>query len=800
MGCCGSTTTGAGAAPLDTGKRVNYTKGMLLGVDDFVQEQAWHIARRHELAREVLGYGTVRGLKVAVDPGAPRVRVTPGMALMPSGTPVCVPSEQCCDINAWLQKNWEQLPAVVNGATQPAALTVYVVLSYDSCATDLLPVPGEPCRSEEDLTAASRIADCFKLELRLQPPDQIEENAIRDFADWLAQVPVDPTSPPLSESEFLTQLREAALAWLEPSSPHPADFMFGSPASTLGSTDELLRAALRLWATELRPVWRARYGCGPSPTAPGGVDDAVLLAALNLQVHKSDKTADAEVDIVEDARPVLLSLRMVQELISQNPAPEPAISVQSALAFGMAPAVGIDTAYARADHSHGTPTLPPLGGDVVGPIQANEVVALRGDPIANVAPANNEVLVFNGGQWAPQPWPVAGAAVVAERRFGQATVVGTATTFARADHSHGTPTLVGDAEAVDVGNPAVQQLRVTGLRGVPVDATPPLTVGQVLTVQAQGTGFVWRPTAAGAVPTAGAVTAQTQFGLPSANGANNTAFARADHTHGTPALAGDVAAALVGGVQEVRVVQLQGRPVLNTQPQAQQVLAFNGTAWAPANAAGGGTGPAPATTPPPGLAFGQAGVTGTGIAYALATHSHSLPALPALGGDLSGAIGAAQVESLQRVPLRAPQPARGDMLFFDGQAWVPRAAPVAAGIVLVAAGVLSVDFAIGSTSLSLSPTSASANGRLGAANQTQQVIEIVAESMAGAPALLEGLVVKLTPMWNERRPVMAFVDAVRVVSARSVSFAIVIFAQQGLLGTTQRVHYEVSNFNPNRPV
>lgn len=614
MGCCGSSTgtgtatIGAGAALVDDGKRVNYTKGMLLGVDDFVQEQAWHIARRHELAREVLGYGTVRGLKVAVDPGAPRVRVTPGMAWMPSGTPVCVPSEQCCDINAWLQKHWSTLPASVNGATQPAPLTVYVVLSHDSCLTDLLPVPGEPCRSEDELTAASRIADCFKLELRLQPPDQIEENAIRDFADWLARVPVDPSSPPLSEADFLAQLRDAALAWLEPSSPHPADFMFGSPPATLGSTDDLMRAALRLWVTELRPLWRARYGCGPNPSAPGGVDDAVLLAALNLQVHKADQTADADVDVAEDARPVLLSLRMVQELITQNPAPEPAHSVEPALDFGLSPATGSDTAYARADHQHGTPVLPLLAGEVTGPLTANSVTLLRGHAFTG-APGAGDVLALNtSALWEPRSLPQAATAVTAAQRFGL---------------------------------------------------------------------------------------------NPDPGAAATTRYAKADHTHGTPALNGDVAAVLNGAVQEMRVVGLQGRKVLATAPQNRQVLTFNGSDWAPADPAGS-TGPAPGTTPPPGLSFGGTGVVGTGTAYALANHTHSLPAaptLPAPGGDLSGTLDTATIASLQRQPLKATQPKKGDLLSFDGSAWVPSTG----GAVIAVAGAVAFTLEKGQVSATAPP-------------------------------------------------------------------------------------------------
>ena len=650
MGCCGSTTTGAGAAPLDTGKRVNYTKGMLLGVDDFVQEQAWHIARRHELAREVLGYGTVRGLQVAAEGAPPRVRVTPGVALMPSGTPVCVPSEQCCDINGWLAKQWDQgVGAAVGALPAGAALPVYVVLAYDSCLTDLLPVPGEPCRSEDELTAASRVADCFRLELRLRPPEQVEENAIRDFADWLAQVPVDSISPPLTDSAFLARLRAAAQAWLTPGSPPPGDFMLGSPPVGLDSTDALLRAALRLWVTELRPLWRAKYGCGPHPVAPGGSDDAVLLAAL--QISLTGREAQTPVALVEDARPVLLSLRMLQELITQNPAPEPAQAVLAADRFGLPPEVGVGVAYARADHRHGTPTLngDAEALDVGSPgVQEVRVVGLRGDPIAAQAPVADDVLVFDGSAWSPRTWPLPGAGVTAEQHFGQTPDAGTAATatFAKSDHTHGTPALRGDVEAVDVGSPAQQEVRVLGLRGVVVDAAPPTTVGHVLTVQAQsGGGVFWKAAAPPAPPLPGAAVAQTGFGLPKADGTSN-AYARADHTHGTPALTGDVVIAGVstaaGTFEEARVVRLQGRPVSGTEPLAQQVLTFNGTAWAPAALAGGSP-------------------------------------VPPLGGDLSGAVTSAFVESLQKVPLKAATPSRGDVLTFDGRSWVPAAGGGTAG-------------------------------------------------------------------------------------------------------------------------
>lgn len=535
MGCCGQTTStasaGSGPTTLDTGKRVNYTQGMLLGVDDFVQEQAWGIARRHELAREVLGYGTVRGLQVTLDAGTPRVRVSPGMAWTPSGTPVCVNTEQCCNVNDWLAAHQAEFKSSLVG--NPAPLSLYVVLAYDACLTDPVPVPGEPCRSESELLANSRIADCFTLSLRLQPPPQIEEDAIRDFADWLAKVPVDAASPPLSEADFLAQLRDAAEAWLQPTSPSPADFMFGSPPIGLDSTDALLRAALRLWATELRPLWRARYGCGPNPIPPGTQDDAVLLARLDLKVFTNTLEAGTDIALSQEQRPVLASLRLLQELITQNPAPEPGNSVVDERSFGQASTAGTSTAYARADHSHGTPVLPDLSGDATGPIAANTVQALRGRTIATNAPVEHDVLALNAsGQWAPTPLPQASSAVPAAEAFGAPGSVGTQLDYARADHVH------------------------------PLPALPPL------------------PVAATTAPSDMVWGSSSQVG-------SSADYARADHQHGLPLLGGDVQN---DSGSALSIVALQRKPLKAEAPAKGDVLTFDGETWVPAaSSAGNGT-------------------------------------------------------------------------------------------------------------------------------------------------------------------------------------------------------------------
>ncbi|MBA4175717.1 MAG: hypothetical protein C0505_04025 [Leptothrix sp. (in: Bacteria)] len=757
---------------MDTGKRVNYTLGMLLGVDDFVQEQAWHIARRHELARELLGYGTVRGLQVLLEPltsppSATRVRITPGMAWTPSGTAVCVPSEQCCDVDAWLANHGSEVTPLVSGS--PATVTLYVVLSYAACLTDNVPIPGEPCRSEDELMQPSRVADSFLLELRTDPPPQTEEDAIRDFADWLAAVPVDSSSPPASEADFMADLRDAAMAWLQPSSPgapRPGDYLFGSPPAGLASTDALLRAALRLWVTELRPLWRARYGCAaPAGGAPAAAD-AVLLAELQVPLLPRPGGGWATTGPVtadETRRPVQLSLRMVQELVTQNAAPEPGDSVVPALAFGQPASAGSSSAYARADHSHGTPALPPLAGDVAGPLTNNRLVRLLGRGFAATAPRANDVLVVNTqGNWGPRQLPAAGGAPSAAQRFGLAVAAGTNTGFARADHNHGTPTLSGDATAVASGR--TQQVRVEGLRGHPIDAATP-TPGQVLTFgRLSGGGSGWLPAAPAvqALVPATAVRPETLFGQAQDTGTSSTEFARADHSHGTPTLAGDATVVVEAGQQRVRIEGLHRFPIDSVAPQAGQVLTFGplsggGNGWRPVAPAGGA---APGTAVVALQQFGLPVALGSATTFARADHSHGTPAL---SGDVqsvgTGTAASARVVALQGVGVRAQAPQRDQVLAFDGSAWLPATLPAqAAGnfvgrsagpYALVAAGharvVISLRAAPGTAMLTSynrlvgrPPVSAGRDVR----------VEFQAP-VADADNGKAGYIVKLTPVWRD---------------------------------------------------
>ncbi len=433
----------AGAS--DPTKRVNYTNGMILGVDDFVQEATYMLARDRWLAREALGYGTLSGLRVSYDPDAlrdadnkrgPQIAVGPGVALTPSGYLVEVTRDQCAWLNDWLVANREHV--VSPGDNE--RLSLYVVLRFRECLTDDQPVPGEPCRTADQVTAPSRVTDDFRLEIVLAPPDQVEENAVREFAAWLATIPIQDTGEDVDivRERFAQGIpvfataaapAEGPLEFAPPDKwgtvPPPADVTIPPDEVT-----EFLRVAFRIWSTIIRPL---TWGEGRTRSStPPAVED-VLLAELQVLLREAtdaDGNAVFQVDqpdealVLEGRRPHLLHLRMVQEWLLQQwrepatpGAPPPAGipyggSVKAETAFGIAARAGTSTNVSRADHTHGTPPDPipehkadasahTLEGDVSGPTGATRIGQLQNQPVSAAAPTNGQVLTFSGGQWQP---------------------------------------------------------------------------------------------------------------------------------------------------------------------------------------------------------------------------------------------------------------------------------------------------------------------------------------------------------------------------------------------------------------
>ncbi|HEY3836427.1 MAG TPA: hypothetical protein VGL72_07645 [Bryobacteraceae bacterium] len=321
-----ATTTSS--APPDPTKHVNYTLGMLLGVDDFNQEFAYLSGRDKWMARDLDGYGTLCGLKVSLDSSTsgPRISVSCGTALSPRGQMICLHPAQCAYLKDWLSANQSTVLGKI-GSPLGLMLNLWLVICYRECPADSVPIAGEPCRAASDLMAPSRWVDGFRLDFRLAPPEQPEEDAIRDFVAWIDQVQITdiPGFFPTLE-QFVDELRATLLPVTSPIDPG-SYFQIGSPLNAIhvhpANADQYLRAAFRIWATEIRPVFHtsSSQACtctGETPSA-APTDECLLLAEVQVPVVNIGPGQNWVVDdahpvvIDESRRPILLHSRMLQE-------------------------------------------------------------------------------------------------------------------------------------------------------------------------------------------------------------------------------------------------------------------------------------------------------------------------------------------------------------------------------------------------------------------------------------------------------------------------------------------------------
>lgn len=316
-------------APPDPAKHVAYQLGMVLGVADFQQEFTYTSERLKRVVRDLVGYGVVAGLdvsaEVATDGRGPRVNVSPGEAVTPSGQLICIAPAQCAYLNEWLRAH----PDAVS-LSPPDTLELALVACFREVETDDVPIPGEPCRSEDELMKPSRTKDCFELELRLQAPEQLEEHAVRDFVAWARQIPIVDT-PPGNADDLVAALEDLAESETSPpSSPEdPFAFLVAPPPPWLeiprAAAGEYLTALLAYWTTTLRQRVRAAQpgaecGCAGGPAELDPDADCLLLAMLRvpLAVDLSGETIAADtpaIDIDLSGRATLLHVRMLQELL-----------------------------------------------------------------------------------------------------------------------------------------------------------------------------------------------------------------------------------------------------------------------------------------------------------------------------------------------------------------------------------------------------------------------------------------------------------------------------------------------------
>lgn len=334
MTCCTPfNPAGAAAAPTPS-QHVNFTTGMVLGVEDYRAEFAYHSARDQWIMREAGGNGTLAGLDVLPEEdgtNGPRIRVTAGSAAAPSGQLICVGRDQCASINAWLATpdvaSKVTKIASFNADTSKARLSLWLTLCYTDCSALPVPIPGQPCRSEEDLMADSRVMDDYLLSLSFASPLHSEWRAMQLLKMFEASWIEDPAQPQTAAArKTLEDKLRKQLAAL---------FAVGGTFTAAEIAAITLHPALRpwlrrrlrqMWITRVRPLVMAQ-SCADGPRG----EDCVLLARIVIPVFKPGADWQLEgggapldaVQVDESERSFIESPALASALFGQAALPDP---------------------------------------------------------------------------------------------------------------------------------------------------------------------------------------------------------------------------------------------------------------------------------------------------------------------------------------------------------------------------------------------------------------------------------------------------------------------------------------------
>jgi len=311
--------------------RVNYEFGLVLGVDEFKQEQMYFLEKDYLHNRALHGYGTVYGLKVeatrpADDATDVLITVEPGLGIDQCGRPILLRNAQCARLKAWLKK--QPTNVVAQHIDASGDMHLYVVASYDECLEALVPIPGAPCSSSDSTSAPSRIRDSFNLELRWEPPRMAAWAAVDLFARLMGHVRFVPHLSPLDSDEgriiaFVRELDNPDTVLQLPGSEFFLDSPpIGSPQDSPPAEEPFLRLPAEtahealdriftVWVTEVRPRIQPSLSDQCSPA----MDAGLLLARIDFG-QSNTNTDIVDLGVPDDTgRPFLLHTQLIQELL-----------------------------------------------------------------------------------------------------------------------------------------------------------------------------------------------------------------------------------------------------------------------------------------------------------------------------------------------------------------------------------------------------------------------------------------------------------------------------------------------------
>jgi len=147
--------------PLSPFNSLRYHFGMLLGVDDFETEQAYHRAKMRLHNAWLHREGVVWGFGVEVKADRGEIRVKAGLALDAAGHELYLQDDHCINVGEWFEKHREDSGFNLDRD----GFDVHVVICFRACLNRQVPALMEPCSNGGSSTAYSRVSETVKIDL-----------------------------------------------------------------------------------------------------------------------------------------------------------------------------------------------------------------------------------------------------------------------------------------------------------------------------------------------------------------------------------------------------------------------------------------------------------------------------------------------------------------------------------------------------------------------------------------------------------------------------------------------------------
>lgn len=139
--------------------------GMLLGVDDFATEQAYHRGKMRLHNAWMHGSGTVWGLGVAADPASSEIEVAQGLAVDGRGRELHNDQPQCVHVGRWFAAHRDDAGFEFTEAGDIVTFDAHVLIRHRACLTRPVPALLDTC-SDGGGTAYSRVFESVEILLR----------------------------------------------------------------------------------------------------------------------------------------------------------------------------------------------------------------------------------------------------------------------------------------------------------------------------------------------------------------------------------------------------------------------------------------------------------------------------------------------------------------------------------------------------------------------------------------------------------------------------------------------------------